>query len=1269
MANVIENGYMKLMDKLVHYGYESFCCVKRLMFVDALHSFFDEKDGLFKPFMTPEDVQAAHRVEAALYDTCELLEQPDEDTIYQAANKDHFKSYSVTFVDGWLGEAVEQSVRRGDSAVPPTFKRDNYRFTGWDSDEWKNVTRNCVITAQWQINTYKVKVKMEDDFVFYSNIVDSGSDILNKVTAAREKVEKLLEGKHFREYDKNPQLLTNVTSDIEMTAFYDTDTFSIYAHATEEISSDIAWQINGVAYGTLIQDAIAQTDATYRKNYSSASDGLGTLNGYSPEDKLTSDVNLYYQHIAKEFTVKYVLDGVLYKSYNQKYGEATKTPDVPAKTGYTFSGWSTIPAIVTGNTTITGFLNVNKFKVTFKVGSTTVKEQTDVPYGSFATAPTTAQISAAVPAGKKFVAWKESFDSVKSNLVINAEISDIIYTLKVRKMSKIAGERTPVNLKVVADIKCKYGDSILTLINNQTGIDKTITGGTFENWCFEFNDTTKYPQYTDKKEVVATDKIIGDNIVVTAMYSLNLYDVKWNSHYVKSDGTEETEESKAITKSYGSYLTDSDIYTFPQKVGYNLEEINTDPVNFNKNKPITCDVTLTAEYKAKPANNTYSFYKGELLTQTNIQYEIIKDYTKTVAVDDIIVMPALPAATSTCTYNVWTSTNSTGATVTYKPGDKITVTAAGNRDFNAIPVHKEFTVKFYTVENGKEIEIQSTTNKAFYKFSSATSSKNVPEAKYGTHPTDTEECYWYMIKNGEEIKYDYTTDNIVTSNQSWRLKTIKTKTKANVTLYVNVVTPFQQFSYGGFNGTIDPVAKKTTYTKRNGIDSGSVHIDESIGSFTMYDNEDHTIEFKFDNASTNILEPLDDWSISTFDKNLFDNENISVSLDETSKKYFSYSTNSESAIDLRYNGKAETENLDLKITFMIKDNVPFNINYGYYDFLGIDGSNKPIVTISPNIGYKNITNKSYIRSDSNYGKYTTLIHSYIIKAGDKNKQIIKHIGGTSLGLSTNIDLASSVPQVFLTRDTTGTIGSINNEAFGIAKNALADKKPTNTYSKSYVGPDWLSLTGEDSLVQKDAYTKVARVLYGLVVESEKELENVTINILPRGYYRPDSNQDLIIKTIRAKNTYSAAANVKLVSDGEQYESNTTFTMPYGLGDGQSTISNSSYSHGAIQYKKEYVASEEGEAIIPVKVFVTNNYDTRMAQLAVTIREGSTTIGNVIGTGTIALYFNNGKFSVEQSIANCAFTTAARDKTDAIYVGNTSKKTRVYLKLIDGGELK
>lgn len=86
------------------------------------------------------------------------------------------------------------------------------------------------------------------------------------------------------------------------------------------------------------------------------------------------------------FTLKYVVDGVDYKSFEYEKGESITSEPEPTKEGYSFSGWSYIPSTMPADdVTVTGSFTINKYKLTYMIDGEVYKSY-DVEYGSKITA-------------------------------------------------------------------------------------------------------------------------------------------------------------------------------------------------------------------------------------------------------------------------------------------------------------------------------------------------------------------------------------------------------------------------------------------------------------------------------------------------------------------------------------------------------------------------------------------------------------------------------------------------------------------------------------------------------------------------------------------------------------------------------------------------------------------------------------------------------------------------------------------------------------------
>ena len=68
------------------------------------------------------------------------------------------------------------------------------------------------------------------------------------------------------------------------------------------------------------------------------------------------------------YKLSYVVDGNIYKEYELKAGDTITPEPEPTKSGYIFSGWSTIPTIMpANNVTITGTFTKGAYKLVYKI--------------------------------------------------------------------------------------------------------------------------------------------------------------------------------------------------------------------------------------------------------------------------------------------------------------------------------------------------------------------------------------------------------------------------------------------------------------------------------------------------------------------------------------------------------------------------------------------------------------------------------------------------------------------------------------------------------------------------------------------------------------------------------------------------------------------------------------------------------------------------------------------------------------------------------------
>ena len=107
-----------------------------------------------------------------------------------------------------------------------------------------------------------------------------------------------------------------------------------------------------------------------------------TLSAYQQADQWKEFFFIDDDLILPYYKLTYMVDSEVYKTYNIEYG-ATITPEAdPTKEGYTFSGWSEIPATMPAhNVTVTGSFSINSYKLTYVVDDVEYKSY-DIEYGA-----------------------------------------------------------------------------------------------------------------------------------------------------------------------------------------------------------------------------------------------------------------------------------------------------------------------------------------------------------------------------------------------------------------------------------------------------------------------------------------------------------------------------------------------------------------------------------------------------------------------------------------------------------------------------------------------------------------------------------------------------------------------------------------------------------------------------------------------------------------------------------------------------------------------
>jgi hypothetical protein len=265
--------------------------------------------------------------------------------------------YKLTYViDGIIYKTYEiEEGKAISSEAAPT--KEGYTFSGWIEIPETMPAHDVTVTGTFTINSYTLTY-MVDGKEYKKASVKYGSSITAEAAPTKE-------GYTFSGWSGIPE--TMPAHDVMVTG-----TFSINSYTLTYMVDGVEYKTVSVKYGSTITAEAAPTKEGY------------TFSGWSeiPETMPAHDVVVTGTFAVNSYTLTYMVDGVEYKTASVKYGSSITAETAPTKEGYTFSGWSEIPATMPAHdVTITGTFTINKYKVTFVVDGQ-VYGTTEIEYGA-----------------------------------------------------------------------------------------------------------------------------------------------------------------------------------------------------------------------------------------------------------------------------------------------------------------------------------------------------------------------------------------------------------------------------------------------------------------------------------------------------------------------------------------------------------------------------------------------------------------------------------------------------------------------------------------------------------------------------------------------------------------------------------------------------------------------------------------------------------------------------------------------------------------------
>ena len=200
---------------------------------------------------------------------------------------------------------------------------------------------------------------------------------------------------------------------------------------------DEVYKTYTVEYGATVEEEVAPEKEGYI--FSGWSEMLTTMPAH--------DVTVTGSFTINSYTLTYMVDDEVYKTYTVEYGATVEEEAAPEKEGYIFSGWSEMLATMPAHdVTVTASFTINSYTLTYMVDDEVYKTYT-VEYGA-----TVEEEGAPEKEGYIFSGWSEMLETMPAHdVTITGNFTfvdgiagvsmdgktDGIYTLDGRKIEKL----------------------------------------------------------------------------------------------------------------------------------------------------------------------------------------------------------------------------------------------------------------------------------------------------------------------------------------------------------------------------------------------------------------------------------------------------------------------------------------------------------------------------------------------------------------------------------------------------------------------------------------------------------------------------------------------------------------------------------------------------------------------------------------------------------------------------------------------------------------
>ena len=432
-------------------------------------------------------------------------------------------TYTLTYkVDGAVYKTSNIEYGATITAEPAPTK-EGYTFSGWSEIPATMPAHDVEVTGTFSANTYTLTYKV-DGAVYKTVTIECGASITPEAAPTKE-------GYTFSGWSEIPT--TMPAHDVDVTG-----TFSINTYTLTYKVDGVVYKTSNIEYGATITAEPAPTKEGY------------TFSGWSeiPATMPAHDVDVTGTFSANTYTLTYKVDGEVYKTVSIECGASITPEPAPTKEGYTFSGWSEIPTTMPAHDVeVTGTFSINTYTLTYKVDGVVYKTSS-IEYG----APITPEADPDPREGYTFSGWSEIPATMPAHdFEVTGTFSANTYTL----IYKVDGE-------VYKTVSIEYGATITP------EPAPTKEGYTFSGWS-EIPETMP-----------------AHDVEVTGTFSINTYTLTY-----KVDG----EVYKEYPIEYGKEITPE---AEPTKEGYKFSGWSEIPATMPAHHvEVTGTFTLLDKYK------------------------------------------------------------------------------------------------------------------------------------------------------------------------------------------------------------------------------------------------------------------------------------------------------------------------------------------------------------------------------------------------------------------------------------------------------------------------------------------------------------------------------------------------------------------------------------------------------------------------------------------------------------------------------------------------